>query len=336
MARETEESAAAVDRLLTRESKSIADLAARIAHRAPAVLTTSARGSSDHSATYFKYLFEICCGLPVASLGPSVVSVYGADLRLKGGVHLTVSQSGASPDIVALQSAARVGGSLTVAFLNVTDSPVGRDADIVIPLHAGEERSVAATKSFIAACAALAALTAGMSRDPELSSGLRALPSRLADVAPDFGPAAELLAASSSLYTAGRGPGFAMALEAALKAKETAALHAEAFSLAELMHGPARLAGSSLPVLAFLPHDAAFAANAASVARLAALASPIVTIGDPVDGSRCHIPAASTGSGLLDPIIQIGVYYRLIEKVARLNGSDPDRPPNLRKVTQTI
>lgn len=335
MLRETGEAADAVERLLTAEAATFAALARKIADRRPAVITTAARGSSDHAATYFKYLYEITVGTPVASIGPSVASVYGTPLRLENGVHLTVSQSGASPDIVTLQAAAKRAGALTVALVNVTDGPLAREADMVVPLHAGTEKSVAATKSFIASCAVFAALTAAVSGDAGLSAALRALPQRLADLPPDLSPAQEMLTGASSFYTAGRGPGFAIALEAALKAKETAALHAEAFSLAELMHGPIRLVGRDFPVLVFIPDDRALPRNEAAIRRLAEIGAPVLSLSTkPLPGT--NIAVRSTGNGLIDPIALVANYYRLIEAVTRRRGLDPDAPRGLNKVTETV
>ena len=332
---ETGEAADAVERLLSREVSTVADLARRIGKRRPTVVTTAARGSSDHAATYFKYLYEICCGTPVASIGPSVASVYQAPLHLENGVHLTVSQSGASPDIVALQAAAKTAGALTVAFVNATGSPLAREADVVVPLHAGPEKSVAATKSFIASCAALAALTAEVAGDADMAVGLRALPRRLATSPADWRGMEEVLRGTTSFYTAGRGPGYAIALEAALKAKETAALHAEAFSLAEMMHGPMRLAGTDFPILAFVPDDRALPHSDAAIRRLSETGVPVLSISTtPLPGLNVRVP--STGNGLIDPIAFVTDYYRLIELVTRKRGFDPDAPGSLKKVTQTI
>ncbi|MEG7382035.1 SIS domain-containing protein, partial [Bacillus subtilis] len=136
-----------VSRLLAEEAATISAIQRLYQQRAPRVITTAARGSSDHAASFFKYLFEIKVGVPVASIGPSVTSVYNGRLDLQDGLHFTVSQSGASPDIIALQKAAKQGGAITVAVVNAPDSPLAKQADIVLNLHAGKEHSVAATKS---------------------------------------------------------------------------------------------------------------------------------------------------------------------------------------------
>lgn len=337
MRKETIEASSVVSRLLIEEAGTIAEIKRLYDERKPRVITTAARGSSDHAASFFKYLFEISVGLPVASIGPSVTSVYNSRLQLQDGLHFTVSQSGASPDIVALQKAAKQGGAVTVALVNVTDSPLAQQADIVLGLHAGKEQSVAATKSCIAGATALAAITAAISGDSALQAALTKLPQALdATVAAPIDEALiSHLSSIDGMYVVGRGTGFAIALEAALKAKETSGIHAEAFSLAEVMHGPIRLVHSGFPILAFLNEDEALAAGKQAVDRLIGLGADTITIGA---ASTQHktIAIASTGHGLIDPLVGLGAYYGLIEKVALSRGFDPDKPLNLSKVTETV
>ena len=335
MARETAEAPDAVARLLDREAKTFADLGRRLADLGPPVVATCARGSSDHAAGYLKYLLEITLGVPVASIGPSVASVYDAPLRLSGGVLVTISQSGKSPDLVALQERARRAGACTVAFVNVEDSPIGRAADVTVPLHAGPETSVAATKSFVASVAAAAALVSAWSGDRALADALGRLPATLREaLAADWSPAAETFRTASSLYVVGRGPGFPIALEMALKCKETAALHAEAFSTAEVMHGPLQLVQERFPVLALVPDDAAAETSRTGLARLEAAGGDLFTA-SALDMPGVRLPVASAGHGMLDPIATVLSFYRFIEEVSRARGFDPDRPSKLAKVTET-
>lgn len=336
MLRETRETPLAVGRLLDHQLGAMLALGQRLSALRPPVIATCARGTSDHAAGYLKYLLEITTGTPVASIGPSIASVYDAPLRLAGGALVTISQSGKSPDLVALQASAKKSGALTIALVNVVDSPVAAAADIVVPLEAGPERSVAATKSFVAAAAAGAAIAAGWTSDETLLAAIRTLPEALDKAtACDWSAADETLAARDSLYTLGRGPAFPMAQEAALKSKETAAIHAEAFSTAEVMHGPLRLVGPDFPVLAFLPEDAAAAVGRAGLDRIAAAGATVFTAtAGTAPGTR--LPVATTGHAHLDPLSTILSFYVLIERVCRLRGFDPDRPANLRKVTETM
>ncbi len=335
MAAETREAPAVVARMLTCNAAVITTIGNRLRSLNPPVILTCGRGSSDHAAAYFKYLTEIMLGVPVASVGPSIASVYEAPLKLHGAALLTISQSGQSPDIVALQRAAKAAGVLTIAILNVTDSPIGLEADFVVPLHADEEKSVAATKSFIASCAAAAAIVAAWSGDKALTAAVNHLPDTLQTALAQDWSLAEALASERSLYVLGRGPALAMAEEAALKLKETASLHAEAFSPAEVMHGPLQLVERGFPVLCLAPDDAAAVTTRVALDRLVSSGAKVFTA-----SARTlpgvHLPVAATGHGLTDPIAIIQSFYVLAERIARLRGHDPDRPERLRKVTETV
>lgn len=335
MRAEIEEIPDAVRRLLDRSGAAIRIAGRRLAALDPPVVVTVARGSSDHAATYFTYAAELTTGRPVASLGPSVVSVYGARLRLSGAAALAISQSGRSPDIVALLSAARDGGALTIALVNAEGAPLSALADHPIALAAGPEWSVAATKSFVAAVVAGLALVAAWGADAALEAALAALPDQLeAALAADWSAAVAPAAAAASLFTLGRGPGFAVAAEAALKFKETSQVHAEAYSGAEVLHGPVSLVGSGFPVLAFLPDDAARKGLAGVLARIAADGAAVFVAGECAVGTR--LPSVATGHPLTEPLAMLVSFYAFVEALARARGLDPDAPRGLRKVTETL
>jgi glucosamine--fructose-6-phosphate aminotransferase (isomerizing) len=331
MATEAVEAPEAVQRFLDRNGPALTELGARLRVAPPPVVITSARGSSDHAAGYFKYAAEILTGVPCCSMGASVVSVYGARLRAKGALCLTISQSGRSPDIVALQDAARKAGALTVALVNVADSPAAQAADIALPLHAGPELSVAATKSFIVSLAAGAAIVAAWRDDTALIRAVAELPEALRRaVAIDWPQAVDLAQKAESLYVVGRGPCLPIAAETALKLKETCAIHAEAYSLAEVMHGPLELLGAGFPILAFSPEDAARPTSFAALARMRATGATVLAV------EQGGLAYAATGHPLLDPIAMVQTAYRFVEATARALGRDPDRPLLLRKVTETL
>ena len=336
MADEIRETPAAVARLLDREGANLARLGVALRDRGPRVIVTCARGSSDNAAAFFKYLTEILVGVPVASVGPSVASVYRAPLRLRDAVVVSVSQSGQSPDIVALQTAARAAGAFSIAVVNATDSPLAETADAVVPLHAGPEQSVAATKTCLASAVALAALVGGWSGDSALQAAVARLPYSLAGaVAQDWDAAVPVLAATRSAYVVGRGPAFPVAAEAALKLKETAVLHAEAFSGAEVMHGPLQLLGDGFPVVAFAQQDASAEAMRTAIARLRDAGARVFPVATEPLGSGT-LSAAATGHALLDPLGMLLSFYGLAEAVAQARGQDPDHPSLLRKVTETV
>ncbi|TIO27843.1 MAG: SIS domain-containing protein, partial [Mesorhizobium sp.] len=251
MRREIEEIPQATARLLDGSAKVLADAGRGLRERDPHFVVTVARGSSDHAATFMKYAVELTAGLAVASVGPSIASIYGAKLRLRGSACLAISQSGKSPDIVAMAETARAGGALTVAITNTADSPLARASDYAIDILAGPERSVAATKTFVNSAVAALALMAHSTGDEALLAALARLPEHFEKaIAYDWMALAAALETPRSLFILGRGPSFAIASEAALKFKETCAMHAEAYSAAEVMHGPLALVGPGFPVLA--------------------------------------------------------------------------------------
>jgi glucosamine--fructose-6-phosphate aminotransferase (isomerizing) len=335
MAQEVREAPQAIARFFDRESANLRDIVRHVAKREPSVIVTCARGSSDHAATYFKYLMEISLGIPVASMGPSVASLYQAPLRLAGAVIVCVSQSGQSPDILSLQASARAAGAFAIAVVNDVNAPLARGADAVLPLRSGPERSVAATKTFLSSAAILASLVAEWRGDALLAKAVRALPEALeAALDADWSEALPILREAQSAYVVGRGPALAIAAEAALKLKETASLHAEAFSGAEVMHGPLQLVGNGFPVIAFRPGDAAFDVMGAAAARLESTGGKVF-VAEPGLAQPGRLPLKPSGHALLDPLCMLTSFYLLTEEVARARGHDPDRPNRLKKVTET-
>ncbi len=331
MAQEAAEAPQAVERFLTQNAGALKNLGRRLRDNPPSVILTSARGSSDHAATYFKYLVEIMLGVPCASIGASVASVWHSKLKLNNAVCVTISQSGKSPDIVSLQEAARKAGALTVAMVNQSGSLAEQGADFYLPLCAGAEKSVAATKSFIASLVAGAAITAQWSDDKQLASCLDALPEKLeAAKALRWPSLVERLAKAQSLYVLGRGPGLAIAAECALKLKETCGLHAEALSLAEVMHGPLELLKPGFLIWAFSPNDLARANSQQALRRLRNTGADIFAV------ERGGLKFIETGQALLDPISMVQSAYMNIEILAQRLGRDPDKPSMLSKVTETV
>ena len=307
-------------------------LAHELRSNPPSAVVTIARGSSDNAATYARYLIETRLEVLTSSISPSVSSVFAAKPAMAGALCLAISQSGRSPDLIAAAQAARDSGARIVALVNDPRSPLADLADVVVPLHAGPELSVAATKSFITALSAIAQLVALWSDDAALSAALDDLPDVLGAVwAADWSVAAAPLVKARNLYVLGRGPGFAIAQETALKLKETCGLHAEAFSSAEVRHGPMALIGPGFPVIAFVPDDAGRDGVEATIAAVRAMGGAPLVIGSGGDGA---LPVPATDPALV-PIAQIQGFYRLVEALAVQRGLDPDSPPHLAKVTET-
>ncbi|QHL91931.1 SIS domain-containing protein [Sphingomonas changnyeongensis] len=330
---EAAEAPEVVARLLAANAGRVAELAAMLRAAPPPMVMTCARGSSDHAATYAKYLIETRLGIPVVSAAPSTASVYGVTPRAGRALCIAVSQSGASPDLLATVDAAADGGAGIAAFVNVADSPLAARADWLFPLHAGRELSVAATKSCIASLAGLAQLVDGWAGEP--AADLVRLPDLLAAAqACDWTPLVARLRDARGLFVLGRGVGLGIAQEAALKFKETCQIHAEAYSAAEVRHGPMALIGPDFPVLIFRQEDETAVGIDALAADLAARGAPVFMVGKALAGVTA-LPAVAAPA-MLAPIVQLQSFYRAAAELAVARGLDPDAPPHLKKVTETV
>jgi len=333
MFREAAEAAEAV----ARQDAFDADLkriGAALRERSPNLVLTCARGSSDHAATYAKYAIETRIGVPVASAAPSVASVYASPLSVQGAACIAISQSGRSPDLLASVSNLKAGGAWVLALVNDEDSPLAEIADELFALGAGPERSVAATKSFIASLAAIARLVAAWSGDDVLHGDLSKLPSLLQRAwRLDWSPLVDELEGATNLYVLARGIGLGVAQEAALKLKETSQLHAEAFSTAELRHGPMALVRQEFPALMFNQSDATGSSVEETAAALVGRGARVFLAGGQAAGA-ISLPSL-TCAPLLEPIVQIQSFYRAANALALARGLNPDRPPHLAKVTET-
>ncbi len=313
----------------------------QLRHSRPRFITTLARGSSDHAATYLKYLFELTCAVPVASLAPSVASVYKRRLALQGSSCFAVSQSGESPDLVSAFAMARQGGADTYVITNAPNAPLLAHGARALPIAAGKERAVAATKSFIGALTAIVSTLCAWKPDPALQSAMGRLPDDLEKaLAMDWSAAIPALSQAASVFVIGRGPAFAIANEAALKLKEICELHAEGYSAAEVLHGPLQLAKTGLVALVFCGRDSTRDSTETAVKKLLEAGAQVFVV-DPENAMATTIsqavplPAVKTAHPLLDPISQATSFYRFAEHLSRSKGLDPDRPSLLSKVTQT-
>lgn len=335
MWREAAEAPDATARQLEANATVVADLARRLRAQPPRAVVTLGRGSSDNAATFARYLIETRLGLVTASAPPSVASVYDAAPDMAGMLVLTISQSGRSPDLLAASQAASDAGALVVALVNDEASPLARQAQAVLPLAAGREHSVAATKSFIAALTAVTQLVAAWREDKALDLALASAPDALrAAWEQDWSLAAERLLGANDLYVLGRGPGFAIAQEAALKFKETCGLHAEAISAAEVKHGPMALVGEGFPVLAFVQDDETRPGVEAVIQACLAQGAEVLQAGG---AERVGVWRAPTVAAhpVIEPILFTQSFYRMTCRLAVARGHDPDRPPHLQKVTET-
>lgn len=326
----------ATNRLLEDSANMIAASAGALREKDPEFLITIARGSSDHAATFIKYSVELIAKRAVASIGPSLASIYGGTVKLDKAAAIAISQSGKSPDIVAMARSARTAGAVTIALTNTPQSPLASAAERAIDIQAGAETAVAATKSFVNSVVAGLALLAGWVKDEQLIRALTDLPEHFEKaIKLDWSEFTDPLKASDSIYILGRGPSLAIASEAALKFKETSNMHAEAFSSAEVLHGPVALVERGFPVLALAARDAAerpTADIADSLARRGALA---FSTSQHTKHARA-LPFVATGHPLTDSLALIPPFYVLVEAFSRSKGFDPDKPAALKKVTETL
>jgi glucosamine--fructose-6-phosphate aminotransferase (isomerizing) len=340
MLSEAAEAGTVVSRFLAQNAQALDTLGQRLRSAPPPFVVTCARGSSDHAATFAKYLIETRLGRITTSAAFSTVSIYDAAVVAPispAPLSLAISQSGRSPDLLATVARHKAAGMLVVALVNDEASPLAQLADVLLPLHAGPELSVAATKSYLATLAGIAAVVAAWSEDADLQRGLSALPGQLVTAfGQDWSAAVPTLQHARNLFVIGRGYSLPIAQEAALKLKETCGLHGEAFSAAEVRHGPMAIVGEGFPILAFAGPGRA-GDDVRAVAAQFASRGASVWLADqqpPTDPAIGHLPVGEAMQELA-PLLMGSSFYRMVNTLSAARGYDTDRPPYLSKVTRT-
>jgi glucosamine--fructose-6-phosphate aminotransferase (isomerizing) len=332
---EAEQAAQVVRGQIAHNAERLARLGERLRPLAPHAVVTCARGSSDHAATFAKYLIETRLKVLTSSAAPSVSSVYESTPNLDGTLFLAISQSGASPDLLATVRDAKDAGALVVALVNAESSPLALTADFTVPLCAGIERSVAATKSYIASLSAIIQLVASWARDAQMLKALEGAPELLERAWQlDWSAAVARLRQASDLYVLGRGLGLGVAQEMALKFKETCGLHAEAVSSAEVRHGPMALIRPGFPVLMLTQDDETRDGVESLATELADRRADVMLAGAKV--ARALILPTQPANVVLQPMLMVQSFYRMVNALALARGLNPDRPPYLHKVTETV
>jgi len=293
----------------------------------PASVMIIGRGSSDHAGVFGKYLIEIEAGIPTSSAAPSVNSIYGKQLKLDRALVLVISQSGRSPDILAQAKMAKEAGAYCLALVNDVTSPIREIVDEVIPLQADAELSVAATKSYLCTLSALLQLTAYWTRNQELVRALQTLPDALENIIASPGQFnAEMLNGVNNMVVLGRGFGFAVAKEMALKLKEVSSIHAEAFSSAEFLHGPVTLVEQGLAILNCLVSDESADSHCKQIDEIASRGADIVNLNQLDNNLHPRIA----------PLVVLQRFYLDVAGLALSRGFNPDEPKGLNKVTRTV
>ncbi len=336
MYREARDSARIVAQQLEANASVIAALARAIRALEPQLVVTCARGSSDHAGTYAKYLIETQLGIPTLSHAPSVSSVYRANmLTRQRTLFIAISQSGKSPDLLESVRLAKASGAMVVALVNQIDSPLAALADHVLPICAGEEKSVAATKSFIASLSGIVALVAAWSNDAALDAALTSLPAALTTAwEQDWAATWRVPSAAQSLFVVSRGLCLAIAQEVALKFKETCGIHAEAVSAAEVQHGPMALVRNGFPIMMLAPTDATQKGFFDLAALFVGRGANVAYTGVAPEGAATLALDQSIHSAM-HPLLLAQAAYRFLATQSVARGFNPDQPAFLQKATLT-
>ncbi len=339
--REIHEQPAVLERLLSAERETARQLAEAIHERGVTHVVIAARGTSDNAGRYAKYLFGAKNDLTVALATPSLFTVYQEPPRLDGALVLGISQSGKSPDIVAVLAEARRQGVLTAAITNFPDSDLGRQADFVLELNAGLERSIAATKTYTGELAAIALLSAMMAGREEMQMELARIPRIVAatlELEPEVARISARYRYMRDCVVIGRGYNYATAFELALKLKELTYTMAEPYSSADFLHGPLALIEHGFPAVVFAPRGKMLPSIREFMETLRERGAEIIAVSDDAEAlALAHVPLElpRTVPEWLSPLTAIIPGQLFALHLAQDRGYDPDHPRALRKVTET-
>ena len=335
MYREASQAGAAVREQISKNQEKFRNIGAYLRQNPPRFAVTVGRGSSDHAGVYARYLIETQLGIITSPAGLSVSSVYGAPLNSENSLCIATSQSGQSPDLVATVREMKLRGAFSIAFVNAEGSPLANIADQTIPLCAGPEKSVAATKSFITSMSAALQLIAHWKNDKALIELINSLPDQLeAAWELDWSAAIPTFAGATSLFVLGRGMGYGLTREAALKFKETCSIHAESYSSAEVLHGPAAIIKNGFPILAFSQNDETQTGLRKTLNTINQNGGNVFVAGLS-NTSFTELPTISAHP-LIQPILMAQSFYKMVNSIALVRGYNPDTPANLSKVTETV
>lgn len=339
--REIFEQPQVLQRLLSLEREQMARVAAAIRRYAPRYIMIAARGTSDNAARYGQYLFGAMNHLPVALATPSLYTLYQSPPDMREALVIGVSQSGASPDIVSVVEEGRRQGALTVAVTNNRESALAAAAGHVLYLHAGEEQSVAATKTYTASLLALAMLSAALAEDTTRFEALEALPAlvgQVIDRAEEIVQAAERYRYAESCVTLGRGYNYATAFEIALKLKELTYVLAEPYSSADFAHGPVALVAQGFPVLAIVPEGVVAAELIAMLKQFREREAELIVISplaEALEMAQTPLPLPCGVPEWASPMVAVVPGQLLALGLTLAKGYSPDHPRGLRKITLT-
>lgn len=327
MEKEAKQSPAIIENQLKSNKYLVENIGKKLRQFDPKMVMIIGRGSSDHAGVFGKYLIEIESGVPTFAAAPSVASVYGKELKLTQALVIVISQSGRSPDIIAQAQMAKKAGAYCIALVNDETSPLKDIVDDLLPLKAGEEISVAATKSYLSTLSALLQLTAYWTENNELIAALETLPSALTNIIncePQL--TSQSISGVKNMVILGRGLGYAITKEMALKLKEVSSIHAEAFSSAEFLHGPVTLVEQGLAILNCAVNDESAQSHQEQIIEMKNRGADLVHMYQ-ID-ENVHPRLA--------PLVVLQRFYLDVAEVAVSRGFNPDEPKGLKKVTKTV
>jgi len=340
MEKEALQSPLIIEEQLQTNKKLLLQIAKSLQKKEIDFVQTIARGSSNNAAHFAKYLFENNLNIITCPAELCMRTVYKAKLNLKNSLVLAISQSGESPDLIEYLSYAKERSATTIAIVNSPNSPLAKIAEIVIPIHAGKEKAVAATKSFLATLSALIQLIGHIKNDKQLLALINKLPERLYEcLDPLSEPFIKTFAKTKNLFVIARGYLLPIAKEIALKFKETCAIHAEAYSSAEILHGPMAMVDENFHGLFLFQKDESrkftldvFQKFAKLKARTFSFLPADLLMQTNTD--KFFITPRSLHP-VCDPLIQIQTFYPLCAKLSLIKNKNPDKPQNISKVTKT-
>lgn len=336
MRKEALESADVIQNQIDNNLDIVEEIAQMLNQKNPYSIVSIARGSSDHAAQYMNFLATIKLGKLTTSLSMSALTMYQADLDVSNSAGIAISQSGQSPDIIFPTHYMRERKAPTIALVNDTDSPLANAAQYVLPLLAKKETAVAATKSFIASLGAAASLIGHWKNDELLTRSIHHLPDDLKNAqALDWTKAIPTLEKAKRIMVVGRGTGLSLALEASLKFKETCGIQAEAFSAAEIKHGPQALIEDGYPLFIFATRGPALVSLLELATDMRARGANVI-LAAPSFVKERDLEIQSAHAEELDVITAIQSFYLMIEELSRTRGLNPDAPKHLSKVTRSI
>ncbi len=335
MRTEALEASSVVENQFSENQQILDEVAQYINQKNPYSLISIARGSSDHAAQYLNFLTTAKLGKLTTSLSMSLLTLYQAELDVSKSVGVAISQSGQSPDVVKPIEYMKSHNAPSLALVNDINSPLAKASEWTIPLHAGPEKAVAATKSFIASLSASASLIAAWKNDLELTRGLHHLPDDLLKAQSlDWSSPIKTLQKAKRIMIVGRGYGLSLALEAALKLKETCSIQAEAFSAAEIKHGPQALIEEGYPLLIFANRGPTLHNMLDLATDMKSRGANVILAAPPFVKDK-QLEIQTTHAEELDVITAIQSFYLMAEELSRSLGLNPDKPRHLSKVTKT-